>query len=121
MLWALLIGMALDSLVLAGGLLRYTSGQYSAALPPHWMSAMWVLLATTLNVSMGWLRGRYWLAAVLGAVAGPLSYAAGVRLGAASFVDAPLALGGLALGWALAMPWLMALAARHDGITPRLA
>lgn len=116
--WAVLIGLALDSVLLGLGVLQYNNGQYAAALPPHWMSAMWALLATTLNVSMGWLRGRPVLAALLGAVSGPLSYAAGVRLGAASFVDTPLALGGLAVGWAIAMPLLMQLAARHDGITP---
>lgn len=121
MLWAVLIGLALDSLVLSLGVLRYHAGQYAAALPPHWMSAMWALLATTLNVSMGWLRGRPVLSAALGAVSGPLSYAAGVRLGAASFIDAPWALGVLAVGWALAMPLLMRLAQRHDGITPLAA
>jgi hypothetical protein len=80
------------------------------------MSALWALLGTTLNVSMGWLKRRALLAALMGAVAGPLSYVAGVRLGAAHFVDADRALLLLAIGWALAMPALMALAERLDGI-----
>jgi hypothetical protein len=113
------LGLVVDSALLAGGLITYTSGQWLPGLPPLWMVSLWGLLATTLNVSMGWLRGRPLLAAVMGAVAGPLSYAAGVRLGAAQFSDAPQALAALALAWASAMPLLMALAVRLDGVRPR--
>ena len=76
-------------------------------LAPYWMVAMWGLLAIALNVSLRWLRGRWWLAAVLGAVGGPVSFASGVRLGAAHFVDAAAALAAIAVAWALALPLLM--------------
>ena len=33
---------------------------------------MWMLFATTLNVSMRFLRGRPWMAAVFGLTGGPL-------------------------------------------------
>lgn len=112
------LGLLVEGVMVRFGLISYTSGQWLAALPPLWILSLWGLLATTFNVSMGWLRGRPWLAAVMGAVAGPLSYAAGVRLGAAQFSDANLALAALALAWALAMPLLMALAARLDGVRP---
>ena len=121
---ALLIGLSMalgtvvDSALLAGELIRYTSGQWLPGLPPLWMVSLWGLLATTLNVSMGWLRGRPLLAAALGAVAGPLSYAAGVRLGAAQFTDQTAALLALALAWAVAMPLMMGLAQRLDGVRP---
>ncbi|OYU73582.1 MAG: hypothetical protein CFE45_36940 [Burkholderiales bacterium PBB5] len=121
---ALLIGLSMalgalvDSALLAGGLIRYTSGQWLPGLPPLWMVSLWGLLATTLNVSMGWLRGRPVLAAALGAVAGPLSYAAGVRLGAAQFNNDTAALVALALAWAVCMPLLMRLAQRLDGVQP---
>lgn len=118
---AMAVGLLLDGALLAAGLVHFQQGQYTAALPPPWMSGMWALLATTLNLSMGWLRGRLWLAAALAAVAGPLSYAAGVRLGAADFSAPAPALAALALGWALAMPLLLWLARRFDGITPLAA
>jgi hypothetical protein len=113
----MLIGLVLDGFVVSQGVIRYTSGQFDPSLPPHWIIALWALLATTLNLSLGWLKGRWWLAALMGAVAAPLSYAAGVRMGAASLVDTNKALALLAIGWAFVMPLLMRLAERFDGIS----
>jgi hypothetical protein len=61
---------------------------------------------------MRWMSGRYLLAALFGAIGGPLSYLAGARLGAMSFIDTGAAVTALAVGWGLAMPLLMWLAAR---------
>jgi len=116
--WVLAIGLVFDSLVLQLGFLHYASGQIDPRLAPHWIVALWGLFATSLNVSLRWLKGRWLLAAVLGAIAAPLSYAGGVRIGAASFIDAPHALITLAIGWAVLMPLLMALSDRFDGILP---
>jgi hypothetical protein len=71
---------------------------------------MWALFATTLNVSLGWLQGRWVLTVVLGAMAGPLSYWAGVRMGAVQFVEPAQAVAALAVGWGLATPLLLLLA-----------
>jgi hypothetical protein len=73
---------------------------------------MWALLATTLNVSMRWLHGRPWSAAAFGALGGPLAYWAGARLGAVEIPDVAAALTAQAIGWAVMMPALMALALR---------
>lgn len=113
---ALVIGGVFDSAVAAAGLLRYADGQFDPRLAPHWIVALWALFATTLNVSLRWLKGRWWIAALLGAVAAPLSYAGGVRMGAAEFGNAPLALCALGLGWAVLMPLLMRLSMRFDGM-----
>jgi Protein of unknown function (DUF2878) len=115
---ALLIGTVFDSLVVQQQAIQYVSGQFDARVAPHWIIALWGLFAITLNVSLRWLKGRNALAALLGAIAAPLSYAGGVRMGAARFIDAPRALVMLAIGWALLMPLLMALSNRFDGIRP---
>jgi hypothetical protein len=73
---------------------------------------MWTLFAATLNHSLAWLHGRPWLQAVLGGIAGPMSYAGGVALGAADWQQRTPALGVLALAWALLLPVTMALARR---------
>jgi hypothetical protein len=112
---AMVLGLVVDSLLLASGWIAYPNGQWIPALAPYWIVAMWALFATTLNVSMRWMRGRYVLAALFGAVGGPLSYYAGSRLGAMTFVDPQAAVAALAMAWALAMPALMWLAARLDG------
>ena len=40
------------------GVLAYASGQWSATLPPLWMTALWAVFATSLNVTLRWLHGR---------------------------------------------------------------
>ena len=109
---AVLIGLVADSLLLATGWVAYPNGQWLAGLAPYWIVGLWALFATTLNVSLKWLSGRYLLAAAFGALGGPLSYLAGERLGAMTFVAPWAALAGLAIGWGLAMPLLMAIAAK---------
>jgi len=113
---AMLLGLAVDSLLMATGWLRYPAGQWLPFVAPYWIVAMWGLFATTLNVSMAWLRGRPVLAVLMGGVGGPLSYLAGEKLGAIELMPLLPALVALALAWALAMPLLMRLAERFDGV-----
>jgi hypothetical protein len=114
----LALGLVFDSLALQTGWVSYVTGESVGSLVPYWMLALWALFATALNVPLRWLKRRWWLAALLGAVAGPASYAAGVKLGAASFADPTAAIVMLAIGWAAVMPALMALSMRFDGMLP---
>jgi hypothetical protein len=112
-----LLGALLDSTLVAMGLLEFPSGTLLPSTAPHWIIAMWMLFATTLNVSLRWLKGRWLLAGLLGAIAGPLAYYAGAKLGGVSFPAQPaLSLLALAMIWCLAMPILTALATRFDGM-----
>ena len=65
------------------GHIVYPSGQPVAWRAPYWIVALWGLLATAPNVTLRWLKRRPALAAVLGAICGPASFLAGVRLGGA--------------------------------------
>ncbi len=114
---ALLIGAAWDSLLVWSGLLSYANGVFHSDLAPHWIVAMWALFATTLNISLRWLKGRWVLAVIFGAVGGPLAYYAGYRLGAVEMVNTVEALLALAVGWAVLMPLLMMLSQRFNGFT----
>jgi hypothetical protein len=111
---AILLGLVADSLLLATGWIAYPNGGWLPGFAPYWIVTLWALFATTLNVSMRWLSGRYVLAAIFGAVGGPLSYLAGARLGAMNFNETTLALVALGVGWGLAMPLLMWLAGRLE-------
>jgi hypothetical protein len=105
-----LFGFAVDTLQASAGLYAFTGTSVLPWLCPLWMVALWMLFATTLNSSMAWLAGRHRLAAVLGAVCGPLSYAAGARLGAIELhPDALVSLAGIAVVWGLAMPALLVI------------
>jgi len=54
------------------------------------------------------------LSAALGAVAAPLAYLSGARLGALTLLKVQPALWAQALGWALLLPALLRLARRLD-------
>lgn len=118
-------GFGVDTLQASAGLYAFAGTSALPWLCPPWMTALWMLFATTLNGSMAWLAGRYRLAAVLGALCGPASYVAGERLGAIALPSNALAsLGGIAVVWALVMPallWIREMVSRRDltGISGR--
>jgi hypothetical protein len=105
----MLTGFMWDSFLVWRNWIDYSSGMMIANAAPYWIVVMWGLFATTLNVSLAWLKQKMVLAALLGAVAGPLAYYAGLKLNALQFGDMTVALVALALGWALFTPLLMRL------------
>ncbi|MGD8350327.1 MAG: DUF2878 domain-containing protein [Gammaproteobacteria bacterium] len=112
---AALIGAVWDSLLVAAGWLVYPSGTLIQGTAPYWIVALWIVFATTLNVSLRWFKQHLLLAALFGAAGGPLAYYAGAKLGGVSFTDATAALTALGLGWMLLMPSMMLLAQRYNG------
>lgn len=105
------VGSLLDTLMMWSGMYTFV-GHPKSWLCPLWITALWINFATTLRSSLSWLLDRYWLAALFGAVGGPLSYYAGARLGALTFpADTQLSLVVLTLVWGLALPGLVWLAA----------
>ncbi len=112
---AVATGFVWDSLLALQGWLTFPNGSVIEGFAPSWILALWLMFATTLNVSLRWLRPKLWTAMLLGAVFGPLSYWGAMRLGAVEFVRPTAALLMLAAGWALIMPLLMLLASRFDG------
>ncbi len=113
--FAVLLGFVWDSFLVATGTLTYQSGVFHSELAPHWIIAMWALFASTLNVSLSWLKDRYFIALLFGAAGGPLAYYAGLKLGAVDMPDQTLALMALGLGWSVIMPLLMWLSKRFNG------
>jgi hypothetical protein len=97
-----------ESALLASGWVR--------ASDPLLMIALWAVFATTLNVALRPLRGRYLLCMVVAAVGAPLAYHAGARLGALNLLDPVPALAMISFGWALLLPLLMHAAQRFDGV-----
>ena len=109
------VGTAWDSTLTIAGLFAFSNGVIISWLVPLWMVAMWALFATTLNVSMKWMKDRYILAAVFGAAGGPLAYYAGHRIGAVDFNNTLQAMIAVSVGWAVIMPGLMYMTKRFNG------
>ena len=76
---------------------------------------LWMLFATTLNVSLRWLRSSVALTALFGGIGGPLAFYGGAKLGGVNFLDYQSGLTALAIGWAVMTPMLVLLATRLDG------
>ena len=112
---AIAIGSIWYSFLVWRGWLDYPSGMLIPDTAPHWILAMWAVFATTLNLSLRWLKGRWFIALISGAIAGPLAYYAGARLGGVVLTEQTTALIALSLGWAVLMPLLMALSQHLDG------
>jgi hypothetical protein len=109
------IGLVFDSALVAAGWVRYASGAVVAGFAPQWIVALWLLFATTLNVSLRWLRRMPLVSALLGGIGGPLAYWGGARLDAMQFVAPIGATAVLAVGWAVITPILVRLGQRFDG------
>jgi hypothetical protein len=112
---AVLIGSVLDTLWAASSILDYAAAPWGELAPP-WILGLWAAFAITLNHSLAWLRFHYLLMALLGAVAAPLSYYAGARLGAVQWLKPDWALAVLPLSWALMMCLLCRL--NHKLLAP---
>ena len=98
-----LVGISWDSLLVFFGLIVYSdSGWFSL---PVWMVCLWILFATTFMHSLSWLSRYWWLAAILAAVFGPMSYWAGIELSEAYFgVSMINSMLVIAAGWAVLFP-----------------
>ena len=104
------IGLSLDTGMILAGVYVPVREFMPWPLAPVWIIALWVLFTSSFSLSLQALHGRPLLACLLGAVAAPLSYAAGGRMGAAimnpSFLKGYVALGVV---WGIAVPLLFAL------------
>jgi uncharacterized protein DUF2878 len=110
---AAVIGTLCDTLFVISSRLYYAGAlptPLPPPLPPLWDMALWPLFATTLNGALGWLKERLMLAALLGAVAGPLAYVAAARLGAVRLGAPSSTLLLLAVAWSVLTPLLLVLA-----------
>jgi hypothetical protein len=111
-----LIGVVVDSIQQELGVFTFKMQPDWPFWLPLWVLVIWAQFATLFHYALAWLSGRYLLAAILGALGGPLAYWGGVRLGAAVFGENQgLSLMALAMTWALVMPALLWLSDQEPG------
>jgi hypothetical protein len=117
------IGAAGDTLLGQFGFIRFPAAASAVAvsISPLWMIVLWMMFATTLRHSLAWLKMRPIAAALLGAVAGPLAYAAGAALGALELTDPMRSSVAIAALWLLALPALTVIAHQRGTVSPLAA
>jgi hypothetical protein len=120
MAWVVPIGVAMDTLMAATGLLHYAAPVPSTQLAPLWIVAIWASFSLTLRHTFRFLFGRPWLAAIFGAIGAPLAYLSAERGWQAVQFGHGMwpALGVLALLWAFALPIMLTLAKRLENHSP---
>jgi hypothetical protein len=116
-LLVVVLGLTVDATLINTVHIAFTSGTWLSGFGPHWMLALWLCFATTLNVSLRWITARPLVAVPFGAFGGPLAYLAGAKLGALSMPDSAMALPAIGIAWALAMLVMTYAAARFNGAT----
>ncbi len=106
----LLIGIAVDTLLQYFSAITFY-GWALGPLSPFWLWALWVLFSLTLNASLAFLKNLHWgVSALAGLVFGPLTYHAGVQLGAASMQTWTTSMLCIALAWMVVLPLMVYLA-----------
>lgn len=110
LLWITGLGTVLDSVLMLLGVFDFGSQGW---LIPLWLILLWAVLGTTLRHCLAWTAKPLWLASVLGAIGGPMSYYAGSQL---ADVQLPLGLWPsmvlLAVLWAVVFALLQSLSGR---------
>ncbi len=115
-----IIGIVADGVLLRTGAIAFDSGVLGRWIAQLWMIALWTNFATSLNLTLAFLRGRFALATLFGAIGGATAYWGGVRFGALSM---PLGewqgAAAVALEWAIVTPFLIWISARLSPQIPR--
>lgn len=108
------LGYLLDSVVVLTGWMSFPIQAQLGAPTTLWMVTLWLGFAATLRHVLGWIRGRYVIAAILGAIAGPFAYWSGSKLGAVVLTDMLPSLLIVGVEWLVAMPLLLLLVSRLE-------
>lgn len=109
---ALIIGLMFDGVLLNLHWIAFApTPHWPDQLPPPWMVVLWGLFASTINISLAWLQHKRVMAILIGAIAGPVAYWSGARLGGLQLTQPIAALIYLSIGWAIAVPVLFKIAA----------
>ncbi|HPQ39216.1 MAG TPA: DUF2878 domain-containing protein [bacterium] len=104
----ILIGTVLDTLTARAGAFTYPQPSWHTFLAAPFMLALWPSFSLMMIRCIKWIRRRYVLGALFGAVGGPLSYWSGAKLGAVTLHESGVyALSLVAAEWAVATVLLL--------------
>ncbi|WP_194755549.1 DUF2878 domain-containing protein [Aliidiomarina indica] len=96
----LVVGLAIEWATVIAGVIQFTG----TSGIPAWLYMLWIGFTGMALVVFDWLHRRYLLAAIAGAIFGPVTYLAGARFGAAELLlVTPAIIAVYAIAWALLM------------------
>lgn len=117
---ALVIGVLFDAVLVWAGVAHYAAS-WPSSMAPAWLTALWAAFALTIVPLFGYLHKQLLLAAIFGAIGGPLAYLGAAHGWHAVALPAPAwhGLAALAVGWGAAMPlfcWLARQGLRRHAV-----
>ena len=112
----IIVGLVVDGALTLSGVFTFTTPNYGLVIP-WWLLALWAGFAGTLRHSLGYFRNHFWVSVAGGAIFGPVSYAAGARLGAVEF-EMGMTTTMLILSpiWAIIFPFAVWLSKRAESV-----
>jgi hypothetical protein len=112
------VGVVADTMLTFAGVLVFDPAP--SALPiPFWLIGVWLGFAGTFRHSMSYLMAKPMIAIPAAAVAAPLSYLAGMKLGAVSFgLDIGATIVVIGLLWACMMALFIRIDRAHQSSSP---
>lgn len=96
------VGTSIDLALIRLGVFHFAVAAPLAAAV--WFAGLWLHFAPSVALLFRWLAPRLWLAALLGAAAGPFAYWVAERLGAVR-LEAAWSLPVIACAWAILFPF----------------
>lgn len=105
---SIILGLIVDTIWVQSGFLLFTHQWPFSFLAPAWIIVLWVGFALTINHSMAWLDSNPYLPALLGFIGGPMSYLAGLKIGAVEYHQSTLLVSAcLGMAWAISLTILV--------------
>ncbi len=105
---SIVLGIIVDTLWVQFGYMDFTEKRPFSSLAPAWIIILWVGFALTVNHSLKWLKANLFLPAITGAIAAPLTYFAGIKIGAVEYTASVTEVSiGLAVAWAISLTILV--------------
>lgn len=101
------VGYTADTIATLLGALQFDGNPQPALPAPLWIAALWLAFATTIHTSFSWLRNRLVAAAALGAISGPVAYAAGAALDVVTLPHLAFRVVVLVVLWGATLPILV--------------
>lgn len=104
------VGVATDAVLGLSGAANFPGGLLDGHLSPPWMWMLWIHLGLALDLCLAWLRLRWWLPVLFGALGAPGAYLGGVAFAALTAPAGSLILAvAVGLAYAIALPLLVRL------------
>lgn len=116
------IGTAIDTAFLNFGLIEYREGYLDVPfLAPLWITFLWIFFGYVVDEMLIWMRKYLWLAALCGAIGGPLSYQAAFKLDAATSLQSLwITFGIIGAVWVVLFPLLLLISSSNKGMLPSI-